>query len=182
VFLAVPDVPIVLTLDDGILVASFGSANVLGIIMAMLKNSPEPLVSSLVTVEAAGATPYLRALFLPPRPVSEALGSGIGGLRESGTSVLDYVYVPGIPGHGRVLKQILYKPERPSSYTTNVTKAVLQTPVWFVNTDGRLGVPLSAAYGPREEVYRALNGASDLAFVGSRKTNFLYIHVRSLFS
>jgi hypothetical protein len=164
-----------------LLVASSEQAGVQGFVKALFKNAPELSVRSVACASAAGVTPFLGALFLSPHAATAAVASGIGGQREPMFGAFDYVYAPGWLGHGFLLKQVIYTPERQSSYTTNVTNAVLQIPVWFVNTDGHLGVLLSVAYGPREEVNRALSGASELAPVGCRKTASLYLHVSFYF-
>jgi len=87
--------------------------------------------------------------------------------------VLDYALRPG----GTVVPQHLWAPQGQGDWRRYVEQADFHMPVFFINMDGSLGVPLvDAAVGQM-----SLYGANQPAPLGDRTTTKIRIGVRTLF-
>lgn len=83
-----------------------------------------------------------------------------------------------VVGNGTVVPQSLWIPSNVTDRTRHVQDAELQLPIFFLNMDGRLGLPLDAAVIGRCDT---LSNAQFPAPLGPQVTTYIRIGVSDIF-
>ena len=119
-------------------------------------------------VQAFGVHNWPGAFFVADPPMNHCRPQHIGNGRYAW--LLDYVIRRG----GSVVPQQLWSPQGQGDWRRYVEQALLHIPVFFVNMDGSLGVPVSHAAAGQ----MSLRDAHEPAPLGDRTTTKIRISVR----
>ena len=119
-------------------------------------------------VQAFGVFNWPGAFFVADLPMNHCQPKHIGNGRYAW--LLDYA----IARYGSVVPQQLWSPQGQGDWRRYVEQARLYIPVFFVNMDGSLGVPVSYAAAGQ----MSLRDAHDPAPLGDRTTTKIRISVR----
>ena len=119
-------------------------------------------------VQAFGAYNWPGAFFVADPPMNHCRAQHIGNGRYAW--LLDYA----IGRYGSVVPQQLWSPQGQGDWRRYVEQARLYIPVFFVNMDGSLGVPVSHAAAGQ----MSLRDANEPAPLGDRTTTKIRISVR----